>query len=438
MEAERRLASVKAFPLLIFGAVVGMSLCFPAGAGSAPDIVWEITTPSALANSIQGVGWSPAPAGQVAFGSTDRWLRTRDAQNGALAFSVLQPHRSGNVDQTIYSSDGAFLAVHNSAGGLDYRVHRAVDGTFLGLLTVAIGSDGLVRFAPDSQLLAGVGGDGTLSRWRLAEFTVSVTVGSGYQRTNTTFNFSADGQLQSATSLGNIEIRRRTDGVLLRALRGGLLQGSTPVAFTPDGAGIAAWSESPSRTTLWRISDGIVLMRFAGATNEGVAAIRFTPGGAALVTSGYLPYVDNAGLWQQKGVIRFWGVSEGALLQMYDAHTGLAVTSPVAWSPDATQFAFGTYEGTGVVAHTPLEVQNSEGRLLWRGQNGSFLMQPDGNVRLTQAGVPGASYTVEVTTNSRAWRAVGVATANSDGYFQFLDTNCHGSSMRLYRSWRVP
>ena len=66
-----------------------------------------------------------------------------------------------------------------------------------------------------------------------------------------------------------------------------------------------------------------------------------------------LPYVDPNGLWQQKGVIRFWRVSDGALRTEYDTHTGIAVTSPVAWSPDASRFAYGTYEGTSVVAKTP-------------------------------------------------------------------------------------
>ena len=97
----------------------------------APGVVWEEVTPNSLANSIQGVGWSPSVSGKVAFGSTDRWMRTRQATNGALVYSVLQPHRSGGANQTIYSTDGAFLAVHNSSGGLGYRVHRAGDGVFL-------------------------------------------------------------------------------------------------------------------------------------------------------------------------------------------------------------------------------------------------------------------------------------------------------------------
>src|SRR6185295_4067545 len=162
---------MKVHSMLLIGAVVagGLQQVPTVQAQGAPDVVWEAVTPNTLANSIQGVGWSPSVSGAIAFGSTDRWLRTRRADNGALIYSVLQPHRSGSANQTIYSTDGAFIAVHNSSGGLGYRVHRAADGVFLGMLTVTVGGDGLVHFAPDSQLLAVVGGDGTLSRWRVED-----------------------------------------------------------------------------------------------------------------------------------------------------------------------------------------------------------------------------------------------------------------------------
>jgi WD40 repeat protein len=407
----------------------------PAHGQGPPDIVWEAVTPSGIANSIQGVGWSPTVSGLVGFGSTDRWVRTRQADSGALVYSVLQPHRSGNADQTVYSTDGAFIAVHNSSDGLGYRVHRAVDGVFLGILTVTIDGRGLVQFAPDGQLLGAVGGDGTLSRWRQQDFTVVFTVGSGYDRTNTTFNFSPNGVLQSAASQGVITIRQRNDGAPVRVLRGGLAQGVTPIAFTPDSARIAAWSMNPKQVTLWRISDGVVLMNFAGtAGEEGISSIRFTPDGARMVTTGYLPFLDPDGLWQQKGIIRFWRVADGALRQVYDARTGIAVTSPVAWSPDATRFAFGTYEGTAVVARTPVEPQTNHADVVTGA--GSLEILTNGNVLLRRSGTPGAEYHVEVTTNLVTWRELGVSTAASNGYYEFLDTNHQGASLKFYRSRR--
>src|SRR5919202_537748 len=116
----------------IFAAITAVYVCavLPVLAG-APSVVWEVPTPNSLANSIVGVGWSPAAGGPVAVGSTDRWVRTRQANNGALIYSVLQPIRSGTADQTVFSTDGVFLAVHNSNAGLGYRVYRAANAVFL-------------------------------------------------------------------------------------------------------------------------------------------------------------------------------------------------------------------------------------------------------------------------------------------------------------------
>lgn len=337
----------------VLGATCLLS-ALPTVAGNAPDVVWEVPTPSGLGNAIQGVGWSPASSGRVAVGSTDRWVRTRQANGGALFYSILQPPHSGSANQTIFSLDGVYLAVHNSSGGLGYRIYRAADAFFLGKLTVTIDANSIVHFAPDAQLSASVGASGTVSRWRFADFTVVQTLGSGYQHTTTVFNFSPNGAYQSAAIQGKITIRRTSGGATVRVISGGSTQGFTPAAFTPDSSGIAAWASGTNETTLWRISDGAVLMHFAdGVPEEGIGSIRFTPDGARLVTTGYLPFVDSQGLWQQKGVIRFWRVADGALRTMYDARTGIGVTSTIAWSRDASQFVYGTQEGTAVVARTP-------------------------------------------------------------------------------------
>jgi WD40 repeat protein len=322
-------------------------------AQGAPQVVWEAPTPNTLANSIQGIAWAPGTVARIAVGSTDRWVRARQAGNGTLAYSVLQPHRSGSADQVVYSTDGQYLAVHNSSGGLGYRVHRGADGVFLGTLTVTLAPSGLIRFAPDAQLTGAVGGDGTLSKWRLADFTVVRVVGSGYDKVTTTYNFSPNGAYQAAASRGSITIQSRQSAATVSILTGGTDQSVSPMQFTPDSTRLAAWSRAPNETDLFRVADGVFLRRFPdAASNEGVAAIRFSPDGTRLVTTGCLPFQTPNG-WDQKGVVRFWRVADAALRRVFDARTGLAVTSPIAWSPDATRFAYGTYEGTAVAALTP-------------------------------------------------------------------------------------
>jgi WD40 repeat protein len=318
----------------------------------APKVIWEMPTPNGLANSIVGVGWTPGSAGQVAMGSTDRWLRTRQAASGELIYSILGPQHSRGGDQTNYSTDGTLLAVHNINKGLDYRVYRAADGVFLGTILVTSGSNGLIQFTPDAQLQAAV--PNAMSRFRIEEFKVNITVGSGYDVTTTTFNFSPNGAYQSAVGSGQITIQSRADGSQVAQFAGGSARGSTPVMFTPNSTAIAAWDADSNKTTLWRVVDHQVLMQFPDAVaEEGVAGIRFTPDGTHLVTSGYFAFQVDGGPWQQYGVIRFWRVADGTLRKQYDDHTGIAVTSPIAFSPGATQFVYGTYEGAVVAAQTP-------------------------------------------------------------------------------------
>jgi WD40 repeat protein len=343
----RRNASIPA-------ALISLALSFAtlAHAQNAPQIVWSAPNPNLLANSIQGVAW-PAAGGRVAVGSTDRWVRSRNSSTGALQFSVLQPHRAGSADQVFYSTDSTLLGVHNSNRGGEFRIHRASDGTFLGALVITLQPNGVVTFAPDAQLTASTG-DTTDARWRLSDLSVVRVVGSGYDKISTNWVFSPDRTLQASASQGTITIQRRSDGATVRLLTAGAARGTTPMAFSPDNTRLAAWASTPDETRLFRISDGALVMRFPDATtNAGIVAVRFSPGGTRLVTTGYTPFVANDGTMAQRGAIRFFRVSDGALRQSFDAGTGIGVTSPVAWSPSFTRFVYGTYEGTAVVAVVP-------------------------------------------------------------------------------------
>jgi hypothetical protein len=72
------------------------------------------------------------------------------------------------------------------------------------------------------------------------------------------------------------------------------------------------------------------------------------------VGSGYLPFLKPDGTWDQKGVIRFWRISGGVQPFMtYDQETSLAVTTPVVFKSDSSQFLYGRYDGAFVVATTP-------------------------------------------------------------------------------------
>lgn len=336
----------------ILALALGLTLSFGLHAQTAPQIVWSVPTPSGLSNSIVGVGWAPAN-GRVAVGSTDRWLRARSSATGALQWSTLQvPIGSGTVDQTIFSNDSTLIAAHNSGQGWTYRVHRASTGVFIGKLVGTLQPNGVVTFAPDAQLASSTG-DSTFNNWRLANFATVRLEGSGYNKISTNWVFSPNATLQASARQGTITIQRRSDGGIVRLLTAGNARGVTPMAFSPDSATLAEWTRSPNETTLFRIADGALLRTFPNAqSNEGVVAVRFSPGGTRLVTTGYQPFETSEG-FDQRGMIRFWRVSDGALRHNFSTGTGIGVTSPVAWNPTFTRFLFGTYDGRAVVATVP-------------------------------------------------------------------------------------
>jgi WD40 repeat protein len=319
-------------------------------AQAAPPVVWEVLTPSGLANQVGALAWAP-DGSSLAIGSSDRWLRLRGASDGAQRWAVLEPHRSKGVSCVLYSVDGAFVGVQNASSTLGFRVQRSSDGAFLGSIVGTVRPNGLVSFAPDAALLASVGGDGTMGLWLLSDLTVSRTTGSGYDKVTTVFNFSPDGRFQTAASKGVITVQRRTDGSILAILKGG-----PALTFSPRSNLLAAASAAgePSAISLYGTTRWTLLKTLRTPEQvDGVAALRFSPDSARVVATGYLPFVDADGLWQQAGIIRIWRVSEGLLLQTYDQRTSLAVTSPIAWSPDGMRFAYGLYNGTVAVAQTP-------------------------------------------------------------------------------------
>ena len=338
----RRVFALVSALLLVLAATTGV-----ASAQAAPQIVWVAPNPGLLSTNAGAVAWSPSGT-TVATGLLDRWMRMRQASNGAQTVAILQPHRSGGVVNLTFSTDGQYLAVGNQSGTGAFKVYRVSSGALLGTLVATIDATGILRFAPDAQLATSSAG--ILSLWRTTEVTVFSVTGSGYDKVTTARNLSPDGRLQTAaTSKGTITIQRTSDGSTVRTLSGG-----TRPAFSPDSSLIADWTPNPNAITVRRISDGAVVRTFGtpGGADGGVLP-RFTPDGARVVGSGYLPFVAPDGTWDQKGVIRFWRISDGALVTTYDQQTSLGVTTPVVFSPDGSRFIYGRYDGAFVAAITP-------------------------------------------------------------------------------------
>jgi hypothetical protein len=339
----RRLLALVSASLLLLVSTAGL-----ASAQGPPQVRWVAPNPGGLATSAGAVAWSPSPGTTVATGLLDRWMRLRRASDGVQTTAILQPHRSGGVANLTFSTDAQYLAVGNQSGTGTLNVYRVSSGSFLGTLVATVDSTGILRFAADAQLATSQAGN--LSLWRTTEVTVFSVTGSGYDKITTARNLSPNGLLQTAaTSKGTITIQRTSDGSTVRILTGA---GTRP-AFSPDGSMIAEWTAT-NGTRVRRISDDALIQKFVPPGNaDGSVLPRFTSNGARVVTSGYLPFLKPDGTWDQKGVIRFWRLSDGALRQTYDQQTSLAVTTPVVFSPDGTKFLYGRYDGAFVVADTP-------------------------------------------------------------------------------------
>jgi hypothetical protein len=75
------------------------------------------------------------------------------------------------------------------------------------------------------------------------------------------------------------------------------------------------------------------------------------------------------------------------------------------------------------------------------GTVGILLMEQDANLpgmfKIIFAGVPGANYQVQKTSDLVNWSNATSAIANSNGYFKFIDSAATNNKS-FYRSYRIP
>jgi WD40 repeat protein len=116
------------------------------------------------------------------------------------------------------------------------------------------------------------------------------------------------------------------------------------VAFSPDGMYLAtgAGGHDPaddSSIKIWRVEDGELLRTLEGH-GDWVYALAFSPDGGTLLSSG------RTG---SQGVLKFWDLADGGLIQSYDASA-----LDLGYSPDGTSFAYGSAFGDVVHAVNPV------------------------------------------------------------------------------------
>jgi WD40 repeat protein len=268
--------------------------------------------------------------GRVISGA-DTTARFWDALNGRFLRTI---NAMTSVGTMALSPNGQLLALPGA--NRTVKIYRTSDGALLQTLVGRTQDVTGLAFSHDGTLLAsGAFFDGThdviklwnVSNWMLLRELSGPFLFGPFDA----INFSADDALISATCEGVPAVWNVADGSFVRTLPpGGLTR------FAPDGT-LLAVGTNPIR--IYRTSDWLQI----ASLSDQNQALAFTPNGHYLAVAG-------------RSQIQFWRVADWTLQLFYDeelGYTGFGVTS-LAFSSDASRFAYGRMDAVVAVATNPL------------------------------------------------------------------------------------
>lgn len=273
--------------------------------------------------------------------------------------------------------------------------------------------------------------------------------------------YAPNGQVIATTAMGN-QVVLYQSGQAVSVLRGALNR-ITAIAFAPNGQFLAACDDG-GEVCLWRLSDGALLWRvsaFAGRAlclrfvdnallavggDEGALQLRrVSDGGLERALTGHSTAITALAIaptgaelvsGDENGQARTWRISDGALLQTWQAQVGAITT--MAWSSNQT-LAIGSLLG-----RIRLWARNTQGQWYQTVQINAH----DGAVSgLAFAGTTllfsAGSYDGKVCRwNPTSGAAQGEFTASSSGVLSFALRDdgaqiCTGVGERVVRLWSI-
>ncbi len=269
-----------------------------ATAGDGTAHVWDVERGAVRAELVGHLGpvWSIAydPTGTaIATAGADHLARVWDAATGAPR-AVLRGH-TGVVYSAAFSPDGERIvtASHDQS----VRVWGAADG---GVRDVLRGHEVTViaaAFSPDGQRIVTGSWDQTARVWR-AEVGEGTGPLAGHREEVLIAEFSRDGEQLVTWSADNVAQLWESDS-LVRRWRVDALAAPMAVAFTADGARIAAGQFLGSRARLVDARTGEIALELPGHVDR-VYGVDVSPDGRTLVTASH------------DGTARLWDMATGA------------------------------------------------------------------------------------------------------------------------------
>jgi len=237
-----------------------------------------------------------------------------------------------------------------------------------------------IAVSPDSQLVAGAGGDGTVRVWSINDGEPVAMFSAWNEKfaAARSVAFSPDGvTLASGADDGTIKFWNVAEQKENRKLEEQSLP-VTGLTFFKNGACLASstgdWRNNrvPGEIRLWNVTDGADIGRLKG-NNAEIKCLAIDNQGKFLASTSSDRFVrvwrldDRSELWttqvdvlsgsltfspdgkklamgQYSGAITLWDVASGTLVQRYSGHTkGIP---GIAFCPDGKQFATVSTDGT--------------------------------------------------------------------------------------------